>query len=183
MKFTFCLIRSEPQRGNPRAQTAICLAPLEAQGTEVDDIVLLVWGMGISGYDKPATACMRRSSCAHSAKQKTENRAHYAFYEEMGIARLFGAPEIRTDLLSHADQVLQPILKYDAEHDGKLLETVRAYFEHGGNLRKISEMQFTHYNTVVYRINRIRDTLKIDLKNPETAFSIQFALKIRDLIG
>jgi len=101
----------------------------------------------------------------------------------MGVVRLFGAPETRDDFLTHADQVLEPILKYDAEHDGKLLETVQAYFEHGGNLRKISEVQYTHYNTVVYRINRIRDTLKIDLKDPETAFSIQLALKIRDLIG
>ncbi|NLE93431.1 MAG: PucR family transcriptional regulator, partial [Chloroflexi bacterium] len=40
-----------------------------------------------------------------------------------------------------------------------------------------------HYNTVVYRINRIRDILKIDLKDPETAFAIQFALKIRDLLA
>ncbi len=112
-----------------------------------------------------------------------ENREHYGFFEQMGIARLLGTPEIRKDFLNHADDVLQPILKYDEEHDGKLLETVRSYFEHGGNLRKISEVQYTHYNTVVYRINRIRDTLKIDLKDPETAFSIQFALKIRDLIG
>ena len=110
-------------------------------------------------------------------------KEHYGFFEEMGIARLFGTQEIRSDLLGYADQVLQPILKYDSEHDGKLLETVQAYFEHGGNLRKISEVQFTHYNTVVYRINRIRDLLKIDLKDPETAFSIQFALKIRDLLG
>ena len=110
-------------------------------------------------------------------------KEHYGFFEEMGIARLFGTQEIRSDLLGYADQVLQPILKYDSEHDGKLLETVQAYFEHGGNLRKISEVQFTHYNTVVYRINRIRDLLKIDLKDPETAFSIQFALKIRDLLS
>ena len=108
---------------------------------------------------------------------------HYGFLEEMGISRLFGTPEIRADLLGYADQVIQPIQQYDTEHDGKLLETVQAYFEHGGNLRKISEVQYTHYNTIVYRINRIRDTLKIDLKDPETAFSIQFALKIRDLIG
>jgi len=155
-----------------------------ARELKVDEHCFVGVGRAYPGYDK-------LSDSLHEAQQavrilqssKTENRAHYGFYEEMGIARLFGAPEIRTDLLSHADQVLQPILKYDAEHDGKLLETVRAYFEHGGNLRKISEMQFTHYNTVVYRINRIRDTLKIDLKDPETAFSIQFALKIRDLIG
>lgn len=86
-------------------------------------------------------------------------------------------------MLGYADQVLQPIQQYDTEHDGKLLETVQAYFEHGGNLRKISEVQYTHYNTVVYRINRIRNNLKIDLKDPEMAFSLQFALKIRDLIG
>ena len=101
----------------------------------------------------------------------------------MGIARLLGVPEIRFDLLNYADEVLEPILKYDEEHDAKLLETIQTYFEYGGNLRKVSEVQYTHYNTVVYRINRIRDALKIDLKDPETAFSIQFALKIRELIG
>ncbi len=141
-------------------------------------------GRAYPGYDT-------LSDSLHEAQQavrilqgsQKKDKDHYGFFEEMGIARLFGAPESRADFLSHSDQVLQPILKYDADHDGKLLETVRAYFEHGGNLRKISEVQFTHYNTVVYRINRIRDTLKIDLKDPETAFSIQFALKIRDLIG
>ena len=155
-----------------------------ARDLKVDEHCFLGVGRAYPGYDQ-------LSDSLHEAQQavrilqnsKTEKREHYAFYEEMGIARLFGSAEIRTDLVSYADQVLQPILKYDAEHDGKLLETIRAYFDHGGNLRKISETQFTHYNTVVYRINRIRDTLKIDLKDPETAFSIQFALKIRDLIG
>ena len=155
-----------------------------ARDLKVEDHCFLGVGRAYPGYAK-------LSDSLHEAKQavrilqgsQKENREHYAFFEELGIARLFGSPEIRTDFLTHADQVLQPILKYDAEHDGKLLETVRAYFEHGGNLRKISEVQYTHYNTVVYRINRIRDSLKIDLKDPETAFSIQFALKIRDLIG
>ena len=64
-----------------------------------------------------------------------------------------------------------------------LIETIRAYFESGGNLKRVSEQLFTHYNTVIYRINRIRDTLNIDLKDPETAFTIQLALKIRDVNG
>jgi purine catabolism regulator len=155
-----------------------------ARDLKVEEQCFLGIGRAYPGYDK-------LSESLHEAQQtvrfqqssEKKNKEHYSFFEDMGIARLFGSPEIRTDLLSHADDVLQPILRYDAEHDGKLLETVRAYFEHGGNLRKISEVQFTHYNTVVYRINRIRDVLKIDLKDPETAFSIQFALKIRDLLG
>ena len=155
-----------------------------ARDLKVEEQCFLGIGRAYPGYDK-------LSDSLHEAQQtvrfqqssEKKNKEHYSFFEDMGIARLFGSPEIRTDLLRHADDVLQPILKYDAEHDGKLLETVRAYFEHGGNLRKISEVQFTHYNTVVYRINRIRDVLKIDLKDPETAFSIQFALKICDLLG
>ncbi len=99
----------------------------------------------------------------------------------MGVGRLFGSPEIKKDLTNYADEVLEPFVKYDDQHDGKLLETVRAYFEHGGNLRKVSEVLYIHYNTIVYRINRIRDALQIDLKDPETAFSIQLALKIRDV--
>jgi purine catabolism regulator len=155
-----------------------------ARDLKVDDHCFMGIGRAYPGYDKLSNSLHEAQQAARIMQgSQKENKEHYGFYEEMGIARLFGMPEIRGDFLSHADKVLEPILKYDAEHDGKLLETVRAYFEHGGNLRKISEVQFTHYNTVVYRINRIRDTLKIDLKDPETAFSIQFALKIRDLVG
>ena len=112
---------------------------------------------------------------------RLKQQQHYGFFEDMGVARLFGSSEIQEDLLNYSDQILEPFMAYDAEHDSKLLDTVRVYFEHGGNLRKISEVLFTHYNTIVYRINRIRDVLKIDLKDPETAFAIQLALRIRDL--
>lgn len=140
-------------------------------------------GQAYPGYDQ-------LNASLHEAQQAVRflqiNRkkvsTRYSFFEEMGIARLFGSPEIRDDLLRYANEVLEPFMDYDAENDGKLLETVKTYFDHGGNLRKISEVLYTHYNTVIYRINRIRDTLKIDLKDPETAFTIQFALKIHELM-
>ena len=155
-----------------------------ARELKVEEYCIIGVGRAYPGYDRLNDSLHEAQQAVRILQSSQKNvKEHYGFFEEMGIARLFGTPEIRVDLLDYADQVLQPVMNYDAEHDGKLLETVRAYFEHGGNLRKISEVQYTHYNTVVYRINRIRDTLKIDLKDPETAFSIQFALKIRDLIG
>ncbi len=155
-----------------------------ARDLKVEERSFLGVGRAYPGHDMLSNS-LHEAQQAVNILQSSQKKVkeHYGFFEEMGIARLFGSPEIRIDLLSYAEQVLQPILKYDEEHDGKLLETVRVYFEHGGNLRKISEVQYTHYNTVVYRINRIRETLKIDLKDPETSFAIQFALKIRDLIG
>jgi len=53
-------------------------------------------------------------------------------------------------------------------------------FQCGGNLKRVAEVLFTHYNTVIYRINRIRDMYDIDLRDPETAFNFQLALKIRE---
>lgn len=155
-----------------------------ARDLKVEEHCFLGIGRAYSGYDKLSDS-LREAQHAVRILQNNqkENKEHYGFFEEMGIARLLGTPEIRLDLLSYAEEVLEPILKYDEEHNAKLLETIQTYFEYGGNLRKVSEVQYTHYNTVVYRINRIRDALKIDLKDPETAFSIQFALKIRELIG
>lgn len=155
-----------------------------ARDLKVEEHFFLGIGRAYPGYDKLSES-LREAQHAVRILQSNpkENKERYGFFEEMGIARLLGVPEIRFDLLNYADEVLEPILKYDEEHDAKLLETIQTYFEYGGNLRKVSEVQYTHYNTVVYRINRIRDALKIDLKDPETAFSIQFALKIRELIG
>ena len=184
----YFLLEFEPNLGSEirAAQTRQFVYSLleVARDLKVEEFCFVGVGRAIPGYDKLSDSLHEAQQVVRilQSSQKKE-KTHYGFFEEMGIARLFGAPDTRADFLSHADKVLEPILKYDAEHDGKLLETVRAYFEHGGNLRKISEVQYTHYNTVVYRINRIRETLKIDLKDPETAFSIQFALKIRDLIG
>jgi purine catabolism regulator len=139
-------------------------------------------GLAYPGYNKLSQSLHEAQQAVRilqTARKKSSQR--YNFFEEMGVGRLFGAPEIREDMLNYSDEVLQPFVNYDEQNDSKLLETVRVYFEHGGNLRKISEVLYIHYNTIVYRINRIRDTLKIDLKDPETAFSIQLALKIRDL--
>lgn len=44
------------------------------------------------------------------------------------------------------------------------------------------EVLFTQFNTIIYRINRIMDVFKIDLKDPETAITMQLAIRIRDLL-
>jgi purine catabolism regulator len=84
--------------------------------------------------------------------------------------------------LAYAEEILSSIEEYDSKQRGDLLETVRVYFASGGNLKRVSEVLFTHYNTIIYRINRIRDIYGIDLRDPETAFNFQLALKIRELI-
>jgi purine catabolism regulator len=153
-----------------------------ARDLKIEEHCFIGIGQTYEGYDRLHNSLHEAQQAVRIvASSRLKNQQHYGFFEDMGVARLFGSPEIRDDLLNYSEQILEPFMLYDAGHDSKLLETARAYFEHGGNLRKISEVLFTHYNTIVYRINRINEVLKIDLKDPETAFAIQLALRIRDL--
>ncbi|NLZ66351.1 MAG: hypothetical protein GX910_01615 [Clostridiaceae bacterium] len=104
------------------------------------------------------------------------------FYSDLGLLRVLGHPLLREDALAYAHEVLDPLEEHDEKHRGDLIETVRVYFQCGGNLKRVAEVLFTHYNTVIYRINRIRDMYDIDLRDPETAFNFQLALKIRELL-
>ncbi len=104
------------------------------------------------------------------------------FYSDLGLLRVLGHPLLREDALKYAHEVLDPLEEHDEKHRGDLIETVRVYFQCGGNLKRVAEVLFTHYNTIIYRINRIRDMYGIDLRDPETAFNFQLALKIRELL-
>lgn len=104
------------------------------------------------------------------------------YFDDLGLLRVLGHPLLRDDALAYADDILSSLEEHDASQRGDLIETIRAYFESGGNLKRVSEQLFTHYNTVIYRINRIRDVYGIDLRDPETAFNFQLALKIKELI-
>lgn len=104
------------------------------------------------------------------------------FYEDMEVLQILGHPVIKEDALAYAEGVLNSIDEPDSKKQNDFFETIRAYFEAGGNLRRVSEILFTHYNTVVYRINRIRDVYGVDLRDPDTAFDFQLALKIKELL-
>ncbi len=114
-----------------------------------------------------------------SRQEKGKRVLHY---DDLGLLRVLGHPLLRDEALAYAEEILSPLEEHDNRQHGDLIETVRVYFACGGNLKRVSEILFTHYNTIIYRINRIRDVYGIDLRDPETAFNIQLAIRIKELI-
>lgn len=113
---------------------------------------------------------------------KDDREEQLLFYDDLGLLRVLGHPLLRDDALAYANEVLGALEEHDSSQRGDLIDTVRVYFATGGNLKRVSELLFTHYNTIIYRINRIRDVYHIDLRDPETAFNFQLALKIKELL-
>jgi len=46
----------------------------------------------------------------------------------------------------------------------------------------MSESLYTHYNTVLYRLSRIQEIMKIDLEKEEHRFAAQTALKVHKIM-
>ena len=64
-----------------------------------------------------------------------------------------------------------------------LTETLEAYFKTGGNLMEMSRELFLHYNSVLYRLNRIREITGVGLEDEDQKLKLAIALKIRKLVN
>jgi purine catabolism regulator len=59
----------------------------------------------------------------------------------------------------------------------QLLGTLASYFDHEGNNERTAADLHIHVNTLRYRLQRIEETLGVDLHDPESRFLIELALR------
>ncbi|WP_162462980.1 PucR family transcriptional regulator [Paenibacillus psychroresistens] len=101
--------------------------------------------------------------------------------DELGVySLLYLLPECE-EVNHFQKKFLQPLLDYDAKHDTNLVETLQMYFQVNRNMKQTAERLFTHYNTVIYRLERVKDILVMDLENPEIQLQLQLALKLHQM--
>lgn len=67
---------------------------------------------------------------------------------------------------------------YDAEHDGHLVDTLRAYLDHFGDVPAASGALGIHRNTFRYRMRRLREVCGIELDDPEARLLAQMQLRL-----
>lgn len=99
-------------------------------------------------------------------------------FDDLGVYRLLHLVRGEQELLSFLDETIGPLARYDNEKNTSLVRTLEAFFECGGNLRKMAEKLFTHYNTVSYRIERIQQILGVNLDNAQDRLNLEIGLKI-----
>ncbi len=105
------------------------------------------------------------------------------YFDSLGIYKVFCNPVLKDELLDFYSNTLKELVKYDNKKDTELVKTLKVYYDANGNLKKMSEILFTHYNTVLYRMNRIQDITKTNLDNEKQRYGLQTALKIMDMFG
>lgn len=118
-------------------------------------------------------------------KEKLENNVLY--YENLGVYRMFIEIEKNYNIQEYCLKNISKLLNYDSKHNTNLLETLEFYFKNNRHLIHTAEKLYVHRNTLIYRLNLIKDLLDTDLndamKNLELFNSIIFYnfSKIKDV--
>lgn len=105
------------------------------------------------------------------------------FFEDLGIYKIFCHEELREELLGFYNENLSKLVAYDEKRDANLVNTLSMYFEQNGNLKKMSEELYTHYNTILYRMKRIQEICEIDINNRKQRYDLETALEIHRIIN
>jgi sulfur relay (sulfurtransferase) DsrF/TusC family protein len=133
----------------------------------------------ILGVSDIMNSIMDISSCYKKARfslavAELWKRTHMVF-DDLGIFQLFFSTSDPELLHRIVQRNLGTLQQYDLEHDTDYLNTLREYLLSDGNLVETANKLYTHRNTVVYRINKIKELLGSDIHHSTNKFDLLMA--------
>jgi purine catabolism regulator len=96
-------------------------------------------------------------------------------FEDLGIYRLLFAARDLPELRSFHDDALTILIDYDRQHGAELLRTLGAYFAGRCGPKETASILGVHRNTVLYRLERIRELTGFDLDDADVRLRLQLA--------
>ena len=103
-------------------------------------------------------------------------------FGDLGLYHLLCRLQSCDELDEFYKQTLAPLVEYDASHNTQLVPTLEAFFAHHGNASQTAESLYLHRNSLLYRLERIREISGLNLDDADDRFSLQLALKLRPLL-
>ena len=73
----------------------------------------------------------------------------------------------RAELEAVVDSALGPAVEHDRTSPAGLVDTLRAYLDHGANMNATAAAIYAHRHTIAYRLERVRDLTGHDPETPQ----------------
>jgi len=111
-------------------------------------------------------------------KKQSTFEEKFLLYEQLGIYRVL-LPLIEDERLQrYSCDILDPILEFDAENRGNLLQTLLEFVQCDGNLHELSAWIGQHENTFRYRLDKIESITGLNYKKPCDYEQLAFAARV-----
>lgn len=102
-------------------------------------------------------------------------------WKQLGIYTILTLLPKHANVDKFLDRFVQPLVQYDKAHNSSLIQTLTVYFQMGCNIKLTAQAMYTHYNTVVYRLDKIKTMLGISFDDSEARLQLQLGLKIYEM--
>ncbi len=110
--------------------------------------------------------------------QQVNEKNEVSHFEDYSVYHLLDS-NIKNDALEDFfNKCLGRICRHDKIQGTNYMITLENFFINNLNLTETSKAMFIHRNTLIYRMEKIKEILNTDLKHSEELLRIQIALKI-----
>ena len=105
------------------------------------------------------------------------------FYDNIGIYMILLNMDDNHLLETYYSAVFGPIMEYDRSSGSNLLYTLEVYLHENCNMATTSEKLFIHKNTLKYRLQKIEDLLRCDLRDLQQLIKYEIGYKVGRLLN
>ena len=151
------------------------------QGREEYPIIPMRCGVGTPADDLTnwRDSFRQAGQALEMARRLGENKPLY--FPDLSVYRLLMQIEHNPELMNFQEQTIGTLIAHEGSSD--LIQTLEAYFENKSNLSQTAEALYIHRNTLLYRMERIQEILKLDLDRPASRLAVQLAMHIYRMMG
>lgn len=104
------------------------------------------------------------------------------YYEDLGIIGVLFETNNFDSMKAFMEKYLGALLEYDSKRNSDLIKSLQVFLDNESVIQASADKLHVHYNTLRYRLNRIRDITALDLKDPQDRLNIQISLTIHQLL-
>ncbi|WP_458414195.1 XylR N-terminal domain-containing protein [Schinkia sp. CFF1] len=138
---------------------------------------------GISTCQQKIEAAKNQFDEALTAVKLSTKSKPLTLYEELGIIGLLMQTGDKEAIRKYSKQVLSDILDYDHRKGMDLTKTLYHYILNGGNLEQTACSSALSISGLRYRIEKIKDILSVDIRQPSTSYSLFLAIQTLIILG
>jgi len=175
-----CICQTKSDKGRPE-QALNLAANILAQGYDEYPDTSIRCGVGTPAGDLSEwrDSFRQAGQALEMARRLEESRPLY--FPDLSVYRLLMQIEHNPEMMAFQEETIGPLLDYEGGKD--LIQTLETYFNHKGNLSQTAEALYIHRNTLLYRMDRIKDILELDMDNSSSRLAVQLSLHIYRMVG
>ena len=143
-----------------------------------------------SGISRPVEAIGSFRQAYEEARQSFEigralagnKPSAVTHYDDLGLLRFAQVSESSVGIRNYCMDMLGPLLEHDRNSTAPLLDTLRVFLECNQNHAEAARVLGIHYNSLRYRLKRIRQLIGNIFEQPQKRLAIEVALHLHPLL-